>query len=129
MESQFPSPMDPIIRSFARPIFARASAGPSSAPHPALPAHSMGQKFDEQMELPGWLGDVIRLLGHGGMGLVGIHSGTKNSGFWGTLAWIVGIMSSFAALLDVCSLIGRLRPAAPPPPPNPIPSPAPEVLL
>lgn len=79
----------------------------------------MGQKFDQMMELPGWAGDMLRLVGHGGMGLVGIYTGAKNSGFWGTLGWVVGIMSSFAALLDVCSLLGRLKPAEPPATPTP----------
>lgn len=99
----FPSPMDPLIQSFARPTFGR----PRFAA-PALPRQRMGATFDKMMELPAWFGDGLRLVGHGGMGVVGLFVGITQSGAWSTIGWIVGLMSSFAALLDICSLIGRI---------------------
>lgn len=101
-----PSPMDPIIQSFARPSFAQPRfAAPAGA---AAPRPRMGATFDQMMELPVWFGDALRLLGHGGMATVGLFVGISQSGAWSTIGWIVGLMSGFAALLDICSLIGRI---------------------
>lgn len=103
-----PSPMDSILRpSFARPGFA-GTVPPKGPRVDLLRPAGLGATFDTMMELPGWAGDLLRFLGHGGMGFVGIYMGADKTGFISTIGWIVGIMSAFAALLDVCSLIGRM---------------------
>jgi len=103
----FPSPMDPVLgtRSFAGPVFARRSS--SKAAQVAEPS-ALGGTFDTMMELPAWMGDFIRFLGHGSMAFVGIYMGADKTGFVSTVGWAVGIMSAFASLLDVCSIIGRM---------------------
>jgi hypothetical protein len=99
------TPTDSIMRAFASPAFARAAAQPSfiGTRRPAL-----GQTFDQMLGLPPWTGDVLRLAVHGSTGALGIYIGTLGRGFWSTLGWVVGIVSGFAAVLDIASLVGRL---------------------
>jgi hypothetical protein len=95
-----PTVMDSMAR-FARPAFAGAR------PQPPKVA-GLGQTWDGMMGLPGWVGDVVRFLVHGSTGMIGMYLGLTASGFWSTAGWTVGVMSAFAALLDVCSIIGRI---------------------
>jgi hypothetical protein len=116
--SMIPTPIDPIIETFT----SRRFGGPAFAGHGAGFAGDrlrprMGQTFDKMMEMPLWVGDALRLVGHGGMATVALYLGVTQSGAWSTIGWVVGIMSGFAALLDICSLIGEIfgpRPGAPP---------------
>lgn len=97
----FPSPTDALrMPSFARPVFGGTSF--------AQPRPGLSQTFDQMMEMSPWIGDVLRLAGHGGMATVGLFVGITQSGPWSTIGWIVGLMSGFAAFLDMCSLVGRI---------------------
>jgi hypothetical protein len=95
-----PTILDSAAR-FARPSFAVARPA-------AQPPLGLGQTWDGMMGLPGWVGDAVRLLVHGSTGAIGIYLGIIASGFWSTAGWTVGIVSAFAALLDICSIIGRI---------------------
>lgn len=97
-----PTPMDSIAARFARPTFAGAAG-------PAAFQRGLGQTWDGYMGLPAWLGDIVRFMVHGSTGAIGIYLGiTGSSGLWSTAGWVVGIASAFAALLDICSIVGRI---------------------
>ena len=98
-----PTPMDSFARTFGGPAFARPAPIDSFVSR----RNMLGQTFDQMMALPAWTGDAIRLMVHGSTGVLGIYVGTLDKGLWSTLGWIVGVVSSFAALLDICSLISR----------------------
>jgi hypothetical protein len=97
-----PTFVDSFAR-FSRPSFAGGTPRPAGAPR------ALGQTWDGYMGLPAWMGDAVRFMVHGSTGAIGIYLGiTGTSSLWSTAGWIVGIMSAFAALLDVCSIIGRI---------------------
>lgn len=90
-----------------RNAFASRQFGSASFPE-RLASRSLGQTWDQMMELPAWCGDCVRLVVHGSTGVMGIYLGTLGKGLWSALGWIVGIVSSFAAVLDIASILGRL---------------------
>lgn len=97
-----PSPLDPVLGGFARPTFGQPGFAPVRR------QEQLGAKFDTMMNLPCWVGDSIRLVSHGAMGAVGIFVGVTQNNAWGVVGWIVGLMSSFAAVLDIASLVCHL---------------------
>lgn len=100
---RMPTPLDSVAK-FAAPAFGRPRP-PAVATRPV----ALGQTWDQMMGLPGWVGDSVRLMVHGSTGAIGIYLGTSSdSRFWSALGWVVGVMSGFAALLDICSIIGRI---------------------
>lgn len=99
-----PTPLDSAARAFGRPTFAGAGGPSFAGARPAL----LGQTFDQMMGLPAWTGDVIRLAVHGSTAALGLYVGTLDKGFISTVGWVVGVLSGFAAVLDVASLIGRI---------------------
>lgn len=97
------NPMDGAACAFGKPGFGGGSGTGFAGGRRAM----LGQTFDQMMGLPPWAGDVIRLAVHGSTGALGVYVGTLERGIVSVLGWIVGIMSGFAAILDIASLIGR----------------------
>lgn len=109
----FHTPMDSAARAFGRPGFgnrpiARQGFSGGSRSLVANRPAALGQTWDQMMGLPGWCGDCVRFLVHGSTGVLGIYVGTLDRGFMSVLGWIVGLMSGFAAVLDLASIIARI---------------------
>ena len=92
------------------------------APAPTLGRAELGQTFDQLMGWPAFMGDVLRLVFHGGTAYLGTHVGLKEKGAVRWIAWILGVGNGLAAVADVISLIQRAFGTHPPewvPPPPP----------
>lgn len=77
----------------------------------------MAQTFDQIAGMPGWCGDVLRLVFHGGTTYVGLYVGTKEKeGFLKYFAWVMGVGNGLAAVADIISVAKRILGTHPPEP-------------
>lgn len=76
--------------------------------HPNIPPPVLGQTFDQYLGFSKEMGDVIRLVFHGGGAWLGIHVGLKENGVLSALGWFFGLGHGIGAVLDVVSLLERV---------------------
>lgn len=86
-----------------RPIAYRRSFSPS-----------LGQTFDKYLGMTPAMGDVLRLVYHGGGTWLGIHVALKESGFMSGFGWFLGLGMGIAGILDLVSLGERAAGTHPP---------------
>jgi len=81
-----------------------------SGGHPRI-----GQTFDQIMGWPSYMGDVLRLLFHGGTTWLGISVGLKEKNRWVSgIAWILAVGNGLAGIADLISVGKRIAGVHPP---------------
>lgn len=95
----------------------------SSLLHPSTPSHydlggghpKIGQTFDQIMGWPTYMGDILRLVFHGGTTWLGITVGLKDKNPWVSgIAWVLAVGNGLAGMADLISLTKRVAGIHPP---------------
>lgn len=83
---------------------------------PTPPSPALGQTFDEMLGLTPLMGDVLRLVYHGGGTWLGLHVALTpaSSTLLKVVGWILAGGMGLAALLDVVSVAKRAAGTHPP---------------
>lgn len=75
----------------------------------------LSQTFDQLLGWPPFMGDVIRLVFHGGTAYLGIAVGLKEGkSLLGILGWFLGVGNGIGAACDAVSLLKRAAGTHPP---------------
>jgi hypothetical protein len=69
---------------------------------------SLNQTFDQLVGWPAFMGDILRVIFHGGTTWLGITVGLKEKNQWVSgIAWVLAVGNGLAGVADLISLVKR----------------------